>query len=234
YDLGNPGSVDRDFYLELPGPPPQDILDLGCGTGLLCRALAKQGHRVVGVDPAAAMLSVARRKAHSEAITWTEATSESFQSERRFDLIIMTGHAFQVLLTDNQVTQTLQTMADHLKPDGMVVFETRNPDLDWDSVWAHSYVMQTEQGPVRATRRMTKTNGTPGYLSFAWDYEFSDETVTSESTLRFLNKAQLVAFANIAGLSVSELLGDWDGSQFVPQTSREMIFKLTKKDAELR
>lgn len=38
------------------------VLDLGCGTGLLARTLAMQGHQVVGVEPAKAMLEIA--KAH--------------------------------------------------------------------------------------------------------------------------------------------------------------------------
>jgi hypothetical protein len=34
YDAGG-WSADRDFYLALPGPSPERILDLGCGTELL-------------------------------------------------------------------------------------------------------------------------------------------------------------------------------------------------------
>ncbi len=62
YDLDSGWSVDREFYLNLAGSTPKRILDLGCGTGLLGDALAARGHEVTGVDPAAAMLEVARRR----------------------------------------------------------------------------------------------------------------------------------------------------------------------------
>lgn len=39
-----------------------DVVDVGCGTGSLALLLAEQGHRVVGVDVSAGMVTRARRK----------------------------------------------------------------------------------------------------------------------------------------------------------------------------
>lgn len=225
YDLGNAGSEDRDFYLALAGAPPQDILDLGCGTGLLTRTYAARGHRVVGVDPARAMLNSARRAEHADHVEWIESTAEDFRTERRFDLIVMTGHAFQVLLEDAQIDATIRNMAQHLKPNGEVVFESRNPRLDWDAIWAREYIMETPEGRVRAVRRITDSSKAPEFLSFAWDYHFNADTVTSDSTLRFLSGDDIIVAASKAGLSLSALLGDWGGTPFNAKSSREMIFK---------
>ncbi|MBX3074382.1 class I SAM-dependent methyltransferase [Candidatus Obscuribacterales bacterium] len=84
----------------MAGEPSRVILDLGCGTGLLCNAYAERGHHVTGADPSNAMLEVARKKPFGSAIEWIQASAQSFRSSKRFDLIIMTGHAFQVLLED--------------------------------------------------------------------------------------------------------------------------------------
>jgi demethylmenaquinone methyltransferase/2-methoxy-6-polyprenyl-1,4-benzoquinol methylase len=43
--------------------PGSLVVDVACGTGDLCRALADAGHRAVGVDFSAGMLAVARTKA---------------------------------------------------------------------------------------------------------------------------------------------------------------------------
>lgn len=225
YELGNAGSEDRDFYLSLAGDTPKDILDLGCGTGWLTRSYARAGHRVVGVDPAEAMLNVARRASPSDGVKWVRASAEGFRSDQRFDLIIMTGHAFQVLLTDEHVDAALQTMRRHLKPDGLAVFESRNPNIDWDTVWAREYTMRTPRGDVRAARRMTDASGAPEYLSFAWDYHFSDEKITSDSTLRFMDRTRICEAARQAGLKPESCFGDWDETEFDPVQSREMIFK---------
>ena len=232
YDLGNAGSEDRDYYLKLPGTPPQDILDLGCGTGLLCHAYAARGHRVVGVDPSEAMLRVAQRGALANKVIWQRETAEAFRSDRRFDLITMTGHAFQVLLTDTQVAAMLNRAANHLKPDGRLVFESRNPAIDWDRIWARDYEMNTQAGPVRAARRMTDTWRAPEYLSFAWDYDFQDGRITSESTLRFMTSDRIQSIAAEAGLELVLLHGDWESGPFVSSVSREMIFHFTSASAK--
>ncbi len=98
YDRHCPWSVDRDFYLSLAGPSQQNILDLGCGTGLLCNAYAAKGHDVTGVDPALPMLDVARRKPSGEMIEWVHSFAENYRSDKRFDLIIMTGMRFKCCL----------------------------------------------------------------------------------------------------------------------------------------
>lgn len=103
YDLDSGWCIDRDFYLSLPGPHSRKILDLGCGTGLLCNAYAKQGHKVTGVDPSRATLEVARRKPQGTNIEWVQCSAELFNSEKRYDLVIMTGHVFQVLLEVERV-----------------------------------------------------------------------------------------------------------------------------------
>jgi 2-polyprenyl-3-methyl-5-hydroxy-6-metoxy-1,4-benzoquinol methylase len=136
YDLANPRAQDTDFYLSLGGLRSRSVLDLGCGTGTLCCALAERGHQVTGVDPAAAMLGVAKQKPHAEQVEWVESTAQSYKSHRRFDLVFMTGHAFQCLLTDPDSLAVLETMRGHLKQRGRAVFETRNPHVDWVGEWA--------------------------------------------------------------------------------------------------
>ena len=135
YDLDSGWSVDRDFYLALAGAAPQRILDLGCGTGLLCDAYAALGHSVTGADPAKAMLDVARQKPNGEKIEWVLSSAQDFRSPKRFDLIIMTGHAFQVFLEASDVLATFATMRQHLAPGGLIVFESRNPAIDWPARW---------------------------------------------------------------------------------------------------
>jgi SAM-dependent methyltransferase len=46
--------------LDWLAPPPATVLDFGCGTGDLVRALAQRGWRMTGCDASPAMLAVAR------------------------------------------------------------------------------------------------------------------------------------------------------------------------------
>ncbi len=224
YDLVNPRAKDSDFYLSLAGPRPCSVLDLGCGTGALCCAFAERGHQVTGVDPAAAMLAVARRKPHAEQVEWVESSAQSYQAQRRFDLIVMTGHAFQILLTDADALAVLETMGHHLKERGKIAFETRNPRVDWVGEWAARppLVRRLPGGQLLETLEITGKDGE--FVSFQTTYLFPHATLTTSSTLRFPSREHVEALIVRAGLVVREVFGDWDAGPFEAARSREIIF----------
>ncbi len=222
YDAGG-WSADRDFHLALAGPSPERILDLGCGTGLLAAAYAAHGHDVTGVDLAASMLAVARDWPHGDKVEWIEATAQAFRSPKRFDLVVMTGHAFQVFLTDEDVRAVCLTMREHLAPGGRVVFETRNPAIDWQAIWdGWMERLEVDGGPVEVSYRCEPMAGQR--LRFEMRYAFRDEELVSRSELLFLSPPEVEAHLLAAGLRVERVQGDWDGSVFDPERSHEMIF----------
>jgi len=221
YDLANPRGQDTDFYLSLAGLRPCSVLDLGCGTGTLCCALAERGHRVTGVDPAAAMLAVARSKPHAEQVEWVESSAQSYKAQRRFDLIVMTGHAFQILLTDADALAVLETMRGHLKQRGRVAFETRNPRVDWVGEWA-ARVRRLPGGQVLERLEITGEDGE--FISFQTSYRFPQVTLSTSSTLRFPSREHVEALIAGSGLVVRDVFGDWDAGPFEAARSREIIF----------
>lgn len=222
YDFDSGWSVDRDFYLSLADSARQSILDLGCGTGLLCNAYAEKGHDVTGVDPSAAMLDVARRKPNGKNIEWVESVAQTFHSDKRFDLIVMTGHAFQVLLEDADVLSTFSVIAKHLKASGIAVFESRNPAIDWANRWDYELELKLPDQTVRESRRFLAMRG--DRMTFELRYQFPDETLLSSSELRFQSRNEIEEKLSDSDLLVEKLLGDWDGRPFDDETSEEMIF----------
>jgi ubiquinone/menaquinone biosynthesis C-methylase UbiE len=224
YDITCGWREDRDFYFGLAGDTPKAVLDLGCGTGLLCHAYAAEGHDVTGTDPSPAMLDVARRKPLGDRIQWVAASAQTFRSDQRFDLIIMTGHAFQVLLTDDDIAAGLETMRRHLKPDGRAVFESRNPAIDWVAKWDGEVVEYQHNGvPLRQTTEALKQNGDT--LSFEQHFHFPTETRVSTSVLRLSSRAEIEAHIAGAGLAVDRIYGDWHEGPFDAVASEEMVFK---------
>ena len=125
---------------------------------------------MTGVDPAAAMLAVARSKPHAEQVEWVESSAQSYKSQRRFDLIVMTGHAFQVLRTDADALAVLETMRGHLKERGRIAFETRNPRVDWVGEWSglQRLVGTLAGGQLLETLEITGQNGE--FISFQTSY----------------------------------------------------------------
>jgi SAM-dependent methyltransferase len=229
YEMANPMAEDAEFYLSLAGPRSCSVLDLGCGTGTLCCALAERGHRVTGVDPAAAMLALARNKPYAERVEWVDSSAQTYRSQRRFDLIVMTGHAFQVLLTDADAMAALETMHCHLRQRGRAAFDTRNPRMDWVGEWrARTRVLSG--GPITETLNIAGRDGE--FISFQTTYRLPDRTVTTRSKLRFPSREHVEELITRSGLQIRALFGNWNSAPFEARSSREIIFIAAK--AKLR
>ena len=71
YDDLDADRTDLDHYESIVDElGARSVLDIGCGTGTFACRLAARGIEVVGVDPAAASLDVARAKPGAERVTW--------------------------------------------------------------------------------------------------------------------------------------------------------------------
>ncbi|MEP1932305.1 MAG: class I SAM-dependent methyltransferase [Roseibium sp.] len=221
YDSCSGWSSDRDFYLSLAGRDPKKILELGAGTGLISRRLAQLGHKVTAADPSEAMLDFGRGQSGGEEVRWVNATAQNFSEHETYDYIFMTGHAFQVFLTDEDIATALTTVRTHLAKGGLFAFESRNPGFDWTAVWNSVKDLETPEGPVRRNSQMLSYANQ--ILEFDQKYVFEDESIVSKSRLRFASCEDLQGMLRAAGFHVDELYGAWDRSAFTG-TSREMVF----------
>lgn len=78
YDLENVWGPDNDSWLELADKVGAwTVIDLGCGTGLITRALAVGDRVVIGVDPSPAMLAVARNGPGVERVRWIQGDASA-------------------------------------------------------------------------------------------------------------------------------------------------------------
>lgn len=223
YDTTCGWSPDRDFYLSLADRDKMAILDIGCGTGLLCNAYAERGHIVVGVDPSATMLDIASRQPNGAQVKWVEGYAQEFECDQVFDLAIMTGHTFQTLLAVDDVNAALRNIRTHLRPEGRFVFESRNPFIDWVMAWdGRSESWSSEFGNFTQSTRVI--NSTVDTVSFEHTYEFEAETLSSTSELWFMSKHAIETALGRADFSLSAVYGDWDRSHFDTMSSLEMIF----------
>src|SRR5262249_28237802 len=116
-----------DFYLNLVMKAGR-VLDVGCGTGTLLHRARTDGHRgrLCGLDPDPAVLSLARAK-EPDGVEWLLASRAAVPWRGEFDLAVMTGHAFQCLIGDEDLRASLRAVAAALAPGGRFAFETRNP-----------------------------------------------------------------------------------------------------------
>ena len=213
YDRFYPPERRADFAFYLPLVlSARAVLDVGCGTGALLRLAREAGHpgRLCGLDPASGMLNQARRRPDIE---WVHGDLSTVGWEREFDLVVMTGHAFQEYVEDDEIRAALAAIRAALTDGGRFAFETRNPrDRAWER-WATEYsgeVTDATGAPVRCAYlvelpveggvvRSVSTFTSPGW----------DRPEVSRGALRFLDAAALSSFLAGAGLAIEAQYGDW-------------------------
>lgn len=224
YDALCAGRDDFDFCLPLV-MSARAVLDVGCGTGELLHRARDAGHkgRLCGLDPAEAMLGQARRRADIECVL---GDLESVGWDREFDLVVMTGNAFQVLVGDDELRTALAAIRSALTDDGRFVFGTRNPAArEWERWTADNVAEVTDaDGAVVRSWQEVETPVEGDVVSFTTTFTRPGWVgpQTSRSTLRFLGAESLSSFLTEAGLSVADQSGDWDG-QPLTAASREIV-----------
>ena len=117
--------ADLEFYVSALGEK-KTILELGCGSGRLSRALSARGHKVTGLDISAEML--ARAQARDTATTYIQGDMTRFSFHKRFDAIIIPYNTLNLLAEPGKVEQCLQRTRDHLREDGLLLLQIFLPD----------------------------------------------------------------------------------------------------------
>ncbi|WP_374674225.1 bifunctional 2-polyprenyl-6-hydroxyphenol methylase/3-demethylubiquinol 3-O-methyltransferase UbiG [Ideonella sp.] len=112
---------------ELPG---HDVLDVGCGGGILAESMARRGARVLGIDLSTKPLRVARLHALEAGVAqldYREVAVEQLAAERPASFDVVT--CMEMLEHVPEPASVVRACATLVKPGGRVFFSTlnRNP-----------------------------------------------------------------------------------------------------------
>lgn len=221
YDALNPVEEDLLGLVEFAGDRSLRVLDLGCGTGRLALMLAERGHDVVGVDPAAAMLEVARTRDRGGRVRWIEADARGLDlGDDRFDLVVMTGNVFQVFLTDDDARAVLASARRHLAPGGRLTFESREPSArEWET-WTPEETREVVSvdgiGHVEVCYAFIERRG--DLVTFETRHVLPDgRRLATPSTLRFRTRDEISELLRDTGYTEVRWFADWRGTPFTTE-----------------
>jgi len=212
YDRLYPRPPSFDFYLPMI-LASRAVLDVGCGTGALLHEARRTGHagRLTGLEPAEGMLIQAAR--HPD-IEWVRGDLAVAHWRDEFDLAVMTGHAFQALITDEELRAALAAIHALLSRDGHFAFDTRNPAARaWEKWRAAGKVEVSGDNGERVGLELkveAPFDGRTIAISETFSSDSWDRPRVSRSTLRFLAPAELTALLEEAGFAIEAQFGDFD------------------------
>ncbi len=121
-----------DFHADLPFyreriKVPGTVLELGCGSGRLCRLLAETGADITGIDLSLSMLRLAGlRPKPNISYLCMDMTKLAFSNQ--FDTVIIPYHTLNLLLTEERIKKCLAQVRMVLKGDGRLLLQLFIPD----------------------------------------------------------------------------------------------------------
>ena len=235
YDWENTRTQGRDdvpFWRRLALEARGRVLELGCGTGRISRPLARAGVRLVGIDRSAPMLArlraawqrtgsgKARRRTDLRAVRG-DIRALPF-APGRFEAAIGPYGVLQSLLTEADLTATLESVARVVAPGGTFGIELV-PDVPKWREYSDRMGLRGRAGrgvhltlieSVRQDRRRRLTMFDQRYIERrngrSSEHRF-------ELTFRTLSIRQMKTRLERAGFAVERVMGDYDGTPWHPR-----------------
>ena len=99
-----------------------ELLNIGCGTGLHDRYFHEKGYSVDAFDMSENMLNIAKEE-NSREINFFKSTIKDFCKEKKYDYIISLFHVMSYQTANDEVDSLFRIVKNNLKPGGVFLFD---------------------------------------------------------------------------------------------------------------
>lgn len=188
-----------------------ELLDVACGTGRHALEFAALGWTATGIDISPELIALAQER--DTEVEFQEHDMAEFELGRRFTAVTCLFDSIGYPQTNEAIVASLQCMANHLTPDGVVAVE-----------FLHAATALLHNHPVKVRRRKTDDGGRILRISetsidarrsvMAIDYELwkshpagsEQETWSERQFRRFFTVEEMRSLMMSAGLTSSAFL----------------------------
>lgn len=234
---------DLQMVIDLAQEAGERALELGCGTGRVMLPLAGMGHRVTGVDNSPALLALARHKAErarlNAHVSLVEDDLRTFRlAQADFDFAYCVSNTLMHLTSQEDQLAVLVNAHRHLRPRGWLLIDLFNPDVvhlsqisglqeladAWDDEARGVRVLKWCVRRLDLARQIQETLFI--YEEIGPDGQSRRHTLPFD--LRFWWPSEGELLLKMAGFTVEEMWGDFDGTPYDNGCER-LIFLARKR-----
>lgn len=237
YDLvheGQPGD-DTGLWLSFAGRTDRPVLEVGTGTGRIAIALALAGHTVAAVDPSAAMLDIARRKAadHDADIEFIQGrVTELALDGGRYGFVVVPADVFLHCESGEEQVVVLHLLAEALTFNGVLAVDLPGPAL-WLDPTTNGEALLVHTGFTADGERLDTWQlheddlaGQVRTLRVTYERTGADGLVrrsVSEHHLRYVYRFEIEYLLHLAGLALVDVYGDYELGALTNDSERMIV-----------
>lgn len=104
-----------------------NLVELGCGTGTMCRLMSKSGYNVIGIDNSTDMLTIAAEKLQDTNITLLCQDMCELDLGAEYDGFYSVCDSMNYLLNPADMLSAFQGIKKHLRKNGLFIFDLKTP-----------------------------------------------------------------------------------------------------------
>lgn len=145
------------------------LLDLGCGTGKMCRIMSQYGYDLIGIDNSIEMLDIARKQ-NDAGILYLNQDMREFELYGTVRAVYCACDSVNYILSEEELTSVFKLVNNYLDPRGLFVFDF-NPEYKYRELLAeNTFAENREDG------------------SFIWENYYDEEEEINEYDLTLFIK----------------------------------------------
>jgi ubiquinone/menaquinone biosynthesis C-methylase UbiE len=229
---------DLELYNELADETGDPIFDVGCGSGRVLLHLAKNGHRIVGLDRSKVMLTRGQQKLDrmpdaKRLVTFVHGDALQAELSYRFKLIIVSYNSFMHFSELADQLMALRRFQAMLDDDGLLVMDLPNAGeafgaQDYGAMVLERTFIEPETGHMVMQQSVSSIDRATQHLHITWIYdEIMDNGAVHRTLaplrLRYVFAGEMDLLLEAAGLHCVELYGDYQRIPFEDGSPRMIV-----------
>lgn len=197
----------------------QNILEIGCGSGMLARRFLKNGYDYLGLDLFNEMLDIARSEVKSDRFVQCDMRNLSYNQQ--FDSVLITGRSIAYVIENQGIIDTFNGVKNALKDNGLFVFGVFEANGIFDNFNDFEQNIEHNNKNIRRISKLKKN------LTTGWTYDWYAKYIIEQdnklfeyddiTTLRAFTKDEILLFLKLTGFKIKKIIEEEKTLTFIAE-----------------